>query len=118
MLLTNRTYEPRAPNRIQAVRRTIHDWVTTAVETAGAVPPQDTAAGYDIGADTAAAGYTEMARDTSSTADQIDTAMDNRPELGQQIALDRAEQIELAQFEELDNPFPFLNYRLFGAKAS
>lgn len=46
---------------------------TAAVETAGAVPPQDTAAGYDVGVDTAAAGYTEMARDTSSTADQIDT---------------------------------------------
>lgn len=35
VFLANRTYEPRAPNRIQAVRRTIHDWVTTAVEAGG-----------------------------------------------------------------------------------
>lgn len=31
VLLANRTFEPRAPNRIQSVRRTVHDWVATAV---------------------------------------------------------------------------------------
>jgi serine-type D-Ala-D-Ala carboxypeptidase len=32
VLLANRTFEPRASNRIQAVRRTLHDWVATAVD--------------------------------------------------------------------------------------
>ena len=31
VLLSNRTFEPRASNQIQAVRRTVHDWVATAV---------------------------------------------------------------------------------------
>jgi serine-type D-Ala-D-Ala carboxypeptidase len=30
ILLSNRTFEPRAPNRIQAVRRAVHDWVASA----------------------------------------------------------------------------------------
>ena len=32
VLLTNRTYLPQASNRIQAVRRTLHDWVANAVD--------------------------------------------------------------------------------------
>ena len=32
VLLSNRTFEPRAANRIQAVRRTVHDWIATAAE--------------------------------------------------------------------------------------
>jgi serine-type D-Ala-D-Ala carboxypeptidase len=30
ILLANRTYQPRAPNKIQAVRRAVHDWVAVA----------------------------------------------------------------------------------------
>lgn len=30
VLLSNRTYEPRASNRMQAVRRAVHDWVAAA----------------------------------------------------------------------------------------
>jgi len=30
VLLSNRTFEPRGPNRIQAVRRSVHDWVSLA----------------------------------------------------------------------------------------
>ena len=32
VLLANRTFEPRAANRIQSVRRTVHDWIATATE--------------------------------------------------------------------------------------
>ena len=32
VLLTNRTYEPRASNHIMALRRTVHDQVAEAVE--------------------------------------------------------------------------------------
>jgi serine-type D-Ala-D-Ala carboxypeptidase len=32
VLLANRTHQPRASNQIQAVRRTVHDWVATAVQ--------------------------------------------------------------------------------------
>jgi serine-type D-Ala-D-Ala carboxypeptidase len=35
VLLANRTFEPRADNRIQAVRRTVHDWVATAANPSG-----------------------------------------------------------------------------------
>jgi serine-type D-Ala-D-Ala carboxypeptidase len=35
VLLANRTFEPRASNRIQSVRRTVHDWVATAVDPRG-----------------------------------------------------------------------------------
>jgi serine-type D-Ala-D-Ala carboxypeptidase len=30
ILLSNRTFQPRGPNRIQAVRRALHDWVASA----------------------------------------------------------------------------------------
>jgi hypothetical protein len=30
VLLSNRTFEPRGANRIQAVRRSVHDWVSLA----------------------------------------------------------------------------------------
>ncbi|MDQ3605390.1 MAG: serine hydrolase, partial [Gemmatimonadota bacterium] len=35
VLLANRTYEPRASNGIQALRRTVHDRVAAAVDGAG-----------------------------------------------------------------------------------
>lgn len=38
VLLSNRTFEPRGPNRIQAVRRSVHDFASLAVTGAGAGP--------------------------------------------------------------------------------
>jgi hypothetical protein len=34
VLLSNRTYQPQGPNRIQAVRRSVHDLVATAADMA------------------------------------------------------------------------------------
>jgi serine-type D-Ala-D-Ala carboxypeptidase len=38
VLLSNRTFEPRGANRIQAVRRSIHDWVSLAATGSGSGP--------------------------------------------------------------------------------
>jgi CubicO group peptidase (beta-lactamase class C family) len=38
VLLSNRTFEPRGANRIQAVRRSVHDWASLAVTASGTGP--------------------------------------------------------------------------------
>lgn len=38
VLLSNRTYEPRTANRIQAVRRSVHDWVSLAANSSWSGP--------------------------------------------------------------------------------
>lgn len=37
VLLSNRTYAPKAPNRIQAVRRMVHSWVAASADQGGAL---------------------------------------------------------------------------------
>jgi hypothetical protein len=38
VLLSNRTYDPRGDNRIQAVRRSVHDFVSLAATGGGSGP--------------------------------------------------------------------------------
>ncbi|HEX5521057.1 MAG TPA: serine hydrolase [Longimicrobiaceae bacterium] len=49
VILTNRTYQPKASNRIQAVRRSVHDWVALACDNGGGFAAASSAASAAVG---------------------------------------------------------------------
>jgi len=72
---------------------------TSSTEMAGAA---DTVAGTEVPADTAAAGYAEMARDTSTVADQPDTAATPSADVALQATIDTSSQANADVSAEAD----------------